>query len=546
MINIIKQDLLEVEKPARYVGGEYNRVNKNHNNVKLKVALCFPDLYEMGMSNYSFNVAYNILNQSNDIACERVFAPWSDFEEVLRKKKIDLYTLESKKSIKYFDILLFVIPDVLDYTNILNILELASIPIFSKDRDEKHPLVIASMCNITNPYPISDFFDIMLIGDKEELYKQIMDELIYNSNLNKINMLEKLHFIDGVYIPSIEKYNVRASYIKNLDNIKLNSNIIVPNVYLNIDEITFEIAKGSKIDGTFRLKNQRELIKNIEKTIKSTGIKNVKLIADDMNSVDNLELLIDKIKGIKTGLSVSVKELDFNNNNLEIYKKLKDTVKLVNINIGAGNYNLRKLLNINLTDDDIINRCVLAYKNNWSIIVLESYIGLPNETYKDIEDISSLVKEIKRHISDDRKKFNIVVNTKFFMPLPNTKYQYFSQNTMEKLELKVKFLEEKLEGSRYIHEPPFYSVIKGILLRGDSNVSKILYEVHKNGGKFDRYINDKNIKIWKTILSKFDYDKYIYYNSNLDNEFVWDNIITKNNDKITEEYRLLKTLNYIK
>ncbi len=548
MLDIIKQDLLEVEKPARYVGGEYNEVRKNINSVKLKIALCFPDLYEIGMSNYDFNCAYNILNQIDSVLCERVFAPWVDFENCLRKRKIEIYTLESKESIKKFDMILFIVPDVLDYTNMLNILNLGNIPIFSKVRKNNFPLIGAALCNITNPYPIADFFEIILMGDLEELYIKMARELIYNNNLTRNNILEKLHFIDGVYIPSLESYNVRCGYIKNIDNIEINPNMIVPNLYLNKDELNFELSKGSLRNGTLRTKNINKLIKNIKETIEKTGIKNVNLISDDINSIRNLKLIVDKTKGLLKNVNVSIKGLEFNNENLPIYNEIKDNIKLINIDIGASSYRLRKMLSYDLTDDEIINKCILAYENNWNTVVLEEYIGIPSEKYDDIENVVNLVKKIENKINNynnKNSKFNIIIKTKYFIPAPNTKYQFFSQNTVQKLDLKIKYLNERLQGNRHIYEPVFNSVIKGILLRGDKDVSKILYEAYKKGAKYDRYTNNGNIKVWKSILNNFEYYKYIYNTSDINDKFVWDNIIVKNKDLFKEEYKKIEKISMV-
>lgn len=551
MQNITRHDLLKVEKPARYVGGEYNQVIKQKQNIKCRFAFCFPDVYDIGMSNLGMKILYNILNSRNDTWCERVFAPWKDFEEIMRHKKSPLYALESKDTINIFDIIGFTLQYEMSYTNILNMLDLAGIPLFAKDRENSFPFIIAGGPCASNPAPLSKFIDVFLLGEGEELLNTVVEKYIIwkEAGLPKIEFLKSIKDIQGVYIPKLHTKDdiIKKVVINNMNNVSYPTDFIVPNMEIVQNKISLEVFRGCSRGCRFcqagyiyrpvREKSVSKIIDLAKDSICKTGLNEISLsslsTSDYSEFSDLTSKLLELCESRKVGISLPSLRVD--SINLNLLKKVQ-AVRRSSLTIApeAGSQRLRDVINKNITEEEILNGCKLAFENGWSSIKLYFMIGLPTETYEDIEAIVILANKIVDEFYSIPKnkrasKCNITISTSTFVPKPHTPFQWFGQNTIDKIELKQQFLKERLnrKNIKYNWNNPKVSVLEAVISRGDEKIGDLIYEAFKNGAKFDSWEEVLNFEAWEkaflnTGISKKDYANKEY---DLDYIFPWDNIM---------------------
>ncbi len=549
--NITKQDLLKVEKPARYVGGEYNQVIKNKDDVKCRFAFCFPDIYDIGMSNLGMKILYNVLNKRADTWCERVFAPWTDFEATMRTKSVKLYALESKDSIDKFDIVAFTLQYEMSYTNVLNMLDLGGIPILSKDRGENDPFVFAGGPCACNPYTMSKFIDMIMLGEGEELIDLVTQKYIEwkEKKLPKIEYLKSIKDIKGVYIPVLHKKNdkIEKVVIKDMNKVSYPTDTVVPSTDIIQNRISLEVFRGCTRGCRFcqagyiyrpvREKSVDTLLSQAKESIEKTGQDEISLCSlstidySDFNKLAEGLIKLGKDKRVGISLpSIRIDAIDVN-----ILKQIQEVRKSsLTFAPEAGSQRLRDVINKNITKEDILRGCKLAFENGWSNIKLYFMIGLPTETYHDLEEIVSLANSIvELYYSLPREKrsgkCNVTVSTSTFVPKPHTPFQWFGQNTIDKIELKQQFLKEKLTNKciKYNWHNPSISRLEAVISRGDEKICDLVYEAFKAGAKFDSWEEKLNLDAWKKAFEKTGIDPKDYANKeyNLDDEFVWDNIM---------------------
>jgi radical SAM family uncharacterized protein len=551
MQNLTRQDLLKVVKPARYVGGEYNQVIKSKENIKCRFAFCFPDVYDIGMSNLGMKILYNVLNKRKDTWCERVFAPWEDFERLMREKNVKLYGLESKDPIKDFDIIAFTLQYEMSYTNILNMLDLADVSIFSKNRRESEPFVIAGGPCACNPAPLAEFIDIFLIGEGEEQIDYITEKYVVwkAKKLPKIEYLKSIKNVPGVYIPTIHTKGeiIHKAVIKDMDKVDYPTNFVVPNTDIVQNRISLEVFRGCKRGCRFcqagyiyrpvREKSVNRLIDIAKKTICKTGQNEISLASLSTSDYSGFTELTDKLVDMceekKIGLSLPSLRID--SINVDLLKKVQ-AVRKSSLTFApeAGSQRLRNVINKNITEEEILSSCKLAFENGWNSVKLYFMIGLPTETYQDLEEIVSLsnkiVEEFYKIPKEKRNgKCSVNVSTSTFVPKPHTPFQWCAQNTIDKIEMKQQFLKDRLKNKniKYSWHDPKVSVLEGVIARGDEKVSKIIYEAYKNGAKFDSWDEMLNIEAWKkafetTCIDPKDYASKEY---DVDYVFAWNNIM---------------------
>lgn len=534
--------LKNVEKPGRYIGGELNSTEKDFHAQDVTFCFAFPDLYEVGMSHLGMHILYQLINSVDGFICERAFAPWPDMEKEMRKADIKLYSLENKIELNKFDILGFTLQYEMSYTNILNMLDLAGIELFSKNRNENNPLIIAGGPCAYNPEVIADFIDIFILGEGEEVNLELMK--LYRQHksrgYNKFEFLKAASQIEGIYIPQFyeveydeldriksfqPKYSfaprtIKKRYIKDLDKLYYPDKMIVPFIETVHDRAVLEIFRGctqgcrfcqaGMIYRPIREKSVNLLISQSEKLIDSTGYQDISLSSlssCDYSSIGSLaESLIDKYDDSKIGVSLPSLRLD--TFSLDLLKKIEKVRKSgLTFAPEAGTQRMRNVINKNITQDNLFQTAKNAFDRGWSRLKLYFMVGLPTETIDDVYGIKDLAYEVKRIFFDRPKdmikgNFTLTVSTSCFVPKPFTPYQWYKQNSIEEFYEKIYALKNIIKDPKikYQYHDPELSFMEGIIGRGNRKVSKIIYRAWKNGAIFDGWSDFFDYDIWKEAI----------------------------------------------
>lgn len=524
--------LCRVKKPASYIGNEYNIVRKDFNN-RIKVALAFPDVYEVGMSNLGFSIIYNIINMREDSLAERIFAPWVDMEGALRRRKIPLLTLDSGRTINDFDILAFSLSYELNYSNILTILDLCGLPFLSSDRDGL-PLVIAGGTCTSHPAPIIPFIDCFVVGEGEEVINEIIDTFKEwkKSSKNKRGLLEALSKIDGVYVPGISKY-VRRRIVRDIDTAQYPTSPLVPNTEIVHDRAVVEIMRGCTrgcrfCEAGFLYRPVRERsIENIkglsEKILRSTGYEEIGFLSLSASDYSDLEALAEYIKSslIPAHISVSIPSLRIDTVSTKFYRAIGEIKRGLTFAPEAGTQRLRDVINKNITEDDIFKTMEIVSKEGWKAVKLYFMIGLPTETEEDILGIADLLNRIKQMY----KKVELNVSISVFVPKPHTPFQWTRQITPEEAEEKINLINKNLtkKGINLSWHDPKVSLLEGILTRGGIEIGNAIIRAWKNGARFDAWTDQFSWSIWeRSFLEEgIDFTNYLR-ERNLSDSLPWD------------------------
>lgn len=568
MINVkaLEKVLLRTEKPARYIGNEQNIYVKNPENVKVRFAFAFPDVYEVGMSHLGLHILYNLLNKEDDIYCERVFAPWTDMEKEMRENNIPLYGLESKDSIKDFDFMGFTLQYEMSYTNIINMIDLAQIPVLSKDRTEDDPFIIAGGPCAYNPEPIADIIDFFIIGEGEELTLEILK--LYREwkeeGKDKLEFLERISTIEGIYVPRFydvtyqddnkideikpiaDKYpaKIKKVIVKNLDETYFPERIIVPYIETVHDRIMLELFRGctrgcrfcqaGMIYRPIRERSVDTLVELAKKLVEATGYDEISLSSLSTSDYSKLEELVTKLinefKDKKIGLSLPSLRLDsFSLDIIEEIQKVRKTG--LTFAPEAGSQRLRDVINKGIEESDLINSVQDAFKLGWSTVKLYFMIGLPTETNEDvfgIKDLAYKVKDIYFQQPREERKGNlkITVSTSCFVPKPFTPFQWHPQDTVEEFRNKIDLLKRSIRDNKvnYNHHDPEVSYLEAVLARGDRKISKVLIRAWEKGCKFDGWSEHFDYKKWLEAFEEVNIDPDFYSTRarDYDEVFPWD------------------------
>ena len=547
----VEKILQYVQKPARYAGGELNSVVKNADDVSLRYAFCFPDTYEIGMSHLGMKIIYGLVNERADAWCERVFAPDSDMEEQMRKNNVPLFALESGDYIKDFDIIGFTLQYELSYTNVLNMLDLAGIPLLSKDRTQLTPIVCCGGPCACNPEPVADFFDIVFLGDGEESTNQVLDLLkdCKEKGLSKQEFLLKAKDIQGVYVPSFydDEYNedgtlksltakngapekVKKAVVSDLDKCYYPKSFVVPFINIVHDRAVEEIFRGcirgcrfcqaGFIYRPIREKSVETINEQSKALIDSTGYDEISLCSlstSDHSCVNEmLSSLIDWT--VKDKINLSLPSLRVDNFSDELVEKL-NMVRKSGLTFApeAGTQRLRDVINKNVTQDEVIRTCTKAFDNGWTTVKLYFMMGLPTETMEDIEGIANLGMEVIHafYKNPNRQKgtgVQVNISCASFIPKPFTPFQWESEDNMDSLKAKQKHLLESIPTKKIkvsFHETPT-SLIEGVLARGDRRLNAVILDAYKNGCKFDSWDDRFNFDGWMNAFEKNDIDPHFY------------------------------------
>ena len=564
--------LLQIDKAARYIGGEVNAVMKNKEDVDIRFAMAFPDVYEIGMSNLGMMILYDMFNKRDDVWCERLFSPWTDLDKIMREEHIPLFTLESQDPVKDFDFLGITLGYEMCYTNVLQLLDLSGIALLSADREENDPIVIGGGACAYNPEPLAEFFDLFYIGEGETVYDALFD--VYKANKkaggSRSDFLLKAAQIPGIYVPSlyevtykedgtIESFHptcegvpekVEKQLIIDMDKDYNNLEApVVPHIKATQDRVTLEIQRGcirgcrfcqaGMIYRPTRERDVEKLKKAARTMLQKTGHEEISLSSLSSSDYSHLKeivnFLIDEFRD--EAVNISLPSLRIDAFALDVMSKVQD-VKKSSLTFApeAGSQRLRNVINKGLTEEDILHGAGEAFKGGWNQVKLYFMLGLPTETEDDMKGIAHLAQKIAETYyetvpKEQRKgKVQINVSTSFFVPKPFTPFQWAPMFREEDFIEKAKIVKNEIRSQlnqrsiRYNWHEPDVTVLEGFLARGDRRCSKVILRAYEKGALYDAWSESFHYDIWKEAFKEtgVDIEFYTLRERSTDEILPWD------------------------
>ena len=564
--------LLQIDKAARYIGGEVNAVMKNKDDVDIRFAMAFPDVYEIGMSNLGMMILYDMFNKRDDVWCERLFSPWTDLDKIMREEHIPLFTLESQDPVKDFDFLGITLGYEMCYTNVLQLLDLSGIALLSADREENNPIVIGGGACAYNPEPLAEFFDLFYIGEGETVYDALFD--VYKANKkaggSRSDFLLKAAQIPGIYVPSlyevtykedgtIESFHptcegvpekVEKQLIIDMDKDYNNLEApVVPHIKATQDRVTLEIQRGcirgcrfcqaGMIYRPTRERDVEKLKKAARTMLQKTGHEEISLSSLSSSDYSHLKeivnFLIDEFRD--EAVNISLPSLRIDAFALDVMSKVQD-VKKSSLTFApeAGSQRLRNVINKGLTEEDILHGAGEAFKGGWNQVKLYFMLGLPTETEDDMKGIAHLAQKIAETYyetvpKEQRKgKVQINVSTSFFVPKPFTPFQWAPMFREEDFIEKAKIVKNEIRSQlnqrsiRYNWHEPDVTVLEGFLARGDRRCSKVILKAYEKGALYDAWSESFHYDIWKEAFKEtgIDIEFYTLRERSTDEILPWD------------------------
>lgn len=574
--------LMHIQKPARYIGGEWNSIVKDHDTVDVKVALAFPDVYEVAMSHLGLKIIYSVINRRNDALAERVYAPWTDMEKMMREKHIPLFSLENKCPVRDFDVLGFTLPYEMSYTNVLNMLDLAGIPVFSKDRGDEYPIIVCGGPCVYNAEPMCDFIDLFFIGESEEAIGEMVDIIkqwkAEGKPGGKGEELRRLAQIEGCYVPAFYEasyyedgtfraikplrkdvqFPVKKRVIRDVDKVAVDDMPILPHIEIVHDRAVLEMFRGCSRGCRFcqagmiyrpvREKKESHLQELAERLIQNTGYNEISLMSLSSADYSRLPELVDHLmdKFQNRRVSVSLPSLRVDSFSIDIAKKVQQVRKSgLTLAPEAGTQRMRDVINKGITEENIMEACSNAFKNGWSKVKLYFMLGLPTETDEDLAGIVDLAMRIKNLYHDIRGRYDcrITVSVSSFVPKPFTPFQWMPQCTVAEVERKQQYLKNLFTDRhiRYVYHDAKTGYLEAVLARGDRKIGQVIYTAWKKGCIYDGWTEFFQYDRWMEAFEECHVNPDLYANRDRDEYEAepWDHIdcgVTK--DFLRKEWRM--------
>lgn len=567
--------LMKIDKPARYIGNELNSIKKDKEKIAIRFAMCFPDVYEIGMSHLGVQILYDMFNKMEDVWCERVYSPWPDLHKIMKEKHIPLFGLESQEPIKNLDFIGFTLNYEMCYTNVLQILDLGQIPLLAKDRTEDDPLVIGGGCCTYNPEPMADFFDLFYMGEGEISFYELFDlyKKMRAEGRSRHEFLHEASKVPGIYVPSLYEVTykedgtiasfepiyedvpktIQKQIVLNMTEAVYPEKPVVPFIKATQDRVVLEIQRGcirgcrfcqaGMVYRPVREKNVEHLKELAYKMLKSTGHEEISLSSLSSSDYSELEelvnFLIDEFKG--KGVNISLPSLRIDAFSLDVMSKVQD-IKKSSLTFApeAGSQRLRDVINKGLTEEVILNGSRLAFEGGWNKVKLYFMLGLPTETEEDMKAIPQLANEIAALYYDTvpkekrNGKCQITISTSFFVPKPFTPFQWAGMYTPGDYLARARVVNEGVHAQlnhksiKYNWHEADVTVLEGILARGDRKIGQALLKVYEKGGIFDAWSEYFDYQRWVDAFAEcgIDTDFYTMRERDLDEIFPWDFIDT--------------------
>lgn len=550
MTDLLQRILPTVQKPARYTGGEFNETKKNLDDVRVRVAFCFPDTYEIGMSNVGMRILYGVMNEMDGVWCERVFAPWGDMEDAMRKHNLPLWALESQDPVKEFDMIAFTIGYEMCYTNIVNMLRLAGVPLHAKERSGLKNIVFAGGVCTFNPEPLADFVDFFSLGEGEEITPEIIS--LYDrakaEDWSKERFLQEVSKIPGIYVPSFYEhtYNedgtlkeiislngapkkITKRIIEDLDHAYYPTKMIVASTEIVHDRANLEVFRGCVRGCRFcqagfscrpvRKKSADVLYRQAVETLEDSGHNEITLSSLSTSDYRQLKELTDQMIPycMDHKISLSVPSLRADNFSQELMHKLQ-TMRKSGLTFApeAGTQRLRDVINKNLTEDEILTTCANAFSGGWSNVKLYFMLGLPTETNEDVLGIAELVYKViqtwKEHATNKKRGLRVHVATAFFVPKPHTPFQWEQQISPEEYLRRCRLLKSHFysKSIEYNYHTPDISRLEAVTARGDRRLGAVIEQAAMNGAKMDGWDEYFDYQAWIDAFQKCGVDPNYY------------------------------------
>ncbi|SEF45514.1 radical SAM family uncharacterized protein [Eubacterium ruminantium] len=565
--------LMAVEKPSRYIGHEVNMVEKDLSKIDIRFAMCFPDVYEIGMSYLGIQILYDMFNRREDTYCERVYSPWPDLDKIMREKNIPLFTLETQSPVRDFDFLGITLQYEMCYTNILQVIDLSGFHIYAKDRVKGEPIVVGGGPCVYNPEPIADFFDIFYIGEGEISYDKLF--VLYkeykNSDMTREEFLHQASKIKGIYVPSmynvtymengsVEKIEplyedvparVKKVIVTDFDKAPYPMKPVVPYLRATQDRVVLEVMRGcirgcrfcqaGMIYRPTRQKNVKLLKKYADEMLKNTGYEEISLsslsTSDYLSLKELLDYLIDEME--RKHVNVSLPSLRIDAFSLEVMKKVQD-IKKVSLTFApeAGSQRMRNVINKGLTEDDILNGSRDAFKGGWNKVKLYFMLGLPTETDEDAEGIAYLSEKVSELYFETVPKeervgsLQITSSASYFVPKPFTPFQWAPMLPRDEYVRRARHVKDTFNQQlnkkrlKFSYHDQDISVLEGVFARGDRKLSKVIYDAYKMGAIFDAWTEFFDMERYYKAFSDngIDYKFYTERERDIDEIFPWDHI----------------------
>ena len=563
--------LMKIDKPARYIGNELNSIKKDKEKVAIRFAMCFPDVYEIGMSHLGVQILYDMFNKMEDVWCERVYSPWPDLHKIMKEEHIPLFGLESQEPIKNLDFIGFTLNYEMCYTNVLQILDLGQIPLLAKDRTEDDPLVIGGGCCTYNPEPMADFFDLFYMGEGEISFYELFDlyKKMRAEGRSRHEFLHEASKVPGIYVPSLYEVTykedgtiasfepiyedvpktIQKQIVLNMTEAVYPEKPVVPFIKATQDRVVLEIQRGcirgcrfcqaGMVYRPVREKNVEHLKELAYKMLKSTGHEEISLSSLSSSDYSELEelvnFLIDEFKG--KGVNISLPSLRIDAFSLDVMSKVQD-IKKSSLTFApeAGSQRLRDVINKGLTEEVILNGSRLAFEGGWNKVKLYFMLGLPTETEEDMKAIPELANEIAALYYDTvpkekrNGKCQITISTSFFVPKPFTPFQWARMYTPGDYLGRARIVNECVHAQlnhksiKYNWHEADVTVLEGILARGDRKIGQALLKVYEKGGIFDAWSEYFDYQRWEDAFAEcgIDTDFYTMRERDLDEIFPWD------------------------